>query len=269
MKLCLLKCSYPNGKEFGRIINTISATIDEALFTATKNGIRVTRLDLQAVVMVDLWIPRDYCLRFQIQGEQQKFGVSLYNLKKLLEWVQSESLTLEVSKNNILFRQRATGIYTERTFVIPLHFVKKNVSNSPPETKYFTLATMGSKTFSTIIKGYNTRHPRIRMTCRKREFTFEASSHDEFSGETKLSVILKENTKEDNEYLKIKSRKNQICQILGLNQLNKFVHASDFSNRVEIGMIGCNKPLRFHFQVGDSGGHLRFFVAPKIENIVQ
>lgn len=42
MKLCLMKCSYPNGKEFGRIINTISATINEALFTATKNGIRVT-----------------------------------------------------------------------------------------------------------------------------------------------------------------------------------------------------------------------------------
>lgn len=264
MRDILFMCSYPNGKEFERIINTISTSIDEVSLIATKEGIRITHLDAQAVIMVDLWIPKKYCIKFKIQFEKQKFSLSLNNLKKLLEWVQPEPLVLEVSHDNVLFRQSSTGIYTERLLDVPIINLHEEESN-PPKIKYTTKATMSSKTFATIVKGYNTCHSLISIICKKNQFIFEVKSSNEFNGHTILHPMAETNA-DDIGYLKIKSKKDEVKQIVGLNHLNKFICGVDFSYQVEISMIGKEKPLRIHFQIGEVGCYLRFFLAPKVEN---
>merc|ERR1712196_49728 len=127
---------------------------------------------------------------------------------------------------------------------------------------------MSSKTFATVIKGYNTCHSLVSLTCKKEKFIFEVKDSNEFNGKTILYAMM-EATNANFLILKIKSKKTETRQIVGLNHLNKFVHGVDFSHQVEISMIGKEKPLRIHFQIGEVGCYLRFFLAPKIENKIK
>jgi len=247
----LFTCSYPNGKEFERIISTISTSIDRISLITTKKGIRITQLDAQAIIMVDLWIPKEQFIQFDNQFEKQKFSLSLHSLRKLLDWVQPQPLVLEISNNKILFHQSSSGIYTERLLDVPIFDINEE-ENIPPKLRYNTIAVMSSKTFATVVRGYSTCHSLISLICEREKFIFEVTNSNEFNGSTVLHPMMK-TINADFLLLEIKTKKTETRQIVGLNHLNKFIYAVDFSHQVEISMIGREKPVRIHFQIGQVG----------------
>jgi len=260
-----LTATFTDGTLFRSILTAIQEIIDTCLITVSKEGLRISRLDENQVVMVDLWLPRENFLRygFKYSEDEEEVGVSIKELKKLMTWMTSDPVEIKTGKKIISFTQKGSGVYSERTLRLPLlEDVSRDEEAQPPDQDYNGKATFSNALFSGILKSHMENHDTVAITLTKQTFTLELNGHESMNGKTTLHRTTDD---PDNPALKIKTTEDKLRQLLPTSQFKKFSAASDFARTVDISLVGGEDPVKVSFNIGDDDGYLAFYVAPKIE----
>jgi proliferating cell nuclear antigen PCNA len=261
----VLHATFTDGTLFRSILNAIQEIIDTCLITVSKAGLRISRLDENQVVMVDLWLPRECFLRYQFKfaEDEQEVGVSIKELKKLMTWMTADPVEIHIVQKTISFTQKGAGVYSERTLRLPLiEDVSRDEEAQPPDQDYNGKATFSNSLFSGLLKSHMENHDTVAITLTKNTFTFELAGHEQINGKTTLNRTTDD---PDNPALKIITKERKLRQLLPTSQFKKFSSASDFARTVDISLVGGEDPVKVSFNIGDETGYLAFYVAPKIE----
>lgn len=263
----VLDATYTDGSLFRSLMASMEGIIDTCLITVSKAGLRISRLDENQVVMVDLWMPRESFLRYGFRHgeEEEEFGVSIKELKKLMTWMDASPVEVHARQTNLTFTQKRLGVYSERKLRLPvLEDVSREAEAAPPEQDYLGKATFSNKLFSGILRSHMENHDTVALTLHKTSLTLELAGHEQINGKTTLH---RTTPNPDNpNSLKIQLRDtNRIRQLLPTSQFKKFGVASEIASTVDISLVGGEDPVRVSFNIGDSNGYLAFYIAPKIE----
>jgi len=261
----VLHAKFTDGKLFQAILTAIQDIIDTCLITVSKRGLQISRLDENAVVMVDLWLPRESFLeyKFTCKENEQEVGVSIKELRKLMSWMTADPVEIHVKHKVMIFTQRGAGVYSERTLRLPLiEDVSRDEEAQPPDQDYIGKATFSSTLFAGILKSHMENHDTVALSLTKDTFTLELAGHEQLNGKTTLHRTTDD---PDNPSLRIHTKKRTIRQLFPTSQFKKFSAASDFARTVDIALVGGDNAVKVSFNIGDEAGYLAFYVAPKIE----
>ena len=69
------------------------------------------RLDNHQVVMVDLWLPKESFLRYNLRckDDEQEVGVSIPQLKKVLSWMTADPMEIHAVNKKVKLTQKRAG----------------------------------------------------------------------------------------------------------------------------------------------------------------
>jgi len=263
----VLRADFTDGKLLQSILTAIQEILDTSLITVSKRGLQISRLDVNAVVMVDLWLPAESFLEYNYthSEDEKEVGVSIKELRKLLSWMTANPVEINIQPKTMIFTQRGAGVYAERTIRLPLiEDVSRDEEAQPPQQEFTGKATFSSSLFSSLLKSHMERHDTVALTLTKETFTLELSGHEALNGKTTLHPTTDD---PDNASLQIEidDDAEQLRQLFPTSQFRKFSAASDFARTVDISLVGGDNAIKVSFNVGDDGGYLAFYVAPKIE----
>lgn len=261
----VLDATYTDGTLFRSLMGAMQELIDECLITVSKAGLRISRLDKDQVVMVDLWLPRESFLRYSFRHNEteQEFGISVKELKKVMTWMTADAVQIKANVRDLVFTQKQAGVYSERTLQLPcIANVSHEEEAQPPAQDYQATASFSNQLFSKLLRSHMENHDTVALTIEKTKFSFELNGHEQINGKTTLH---RSTDHPDNPVLKIETKIPKVRQLMATAHFKKFAAASDLASSVEIQMVGGEDPMKVNFHVGDDSGYLAFYIAPKIE----
>jgi len=256
----VLTATYPDGKLFYNLVASMDGMIDECLFTITVDGIRISRLDNHQDVMVDLWLPKESFLRYNLQrkDDEQEIGVSIPQLKKVLSWITEDPMEIHARDKKVKFSQKLTETYEEKSVEMPTVDFDRSGEVQPSDQPYDSCATFSNSLFSTLLRINMENHDTVALTITETTFVIELQGNEHLNDVKTLHRF----TADPN--LKINTRVPEVRQLLPTNLFKKFGHASGICNTVDISMMGEEKAVKVSFNIDDTG-YFSFYIAPKIE----
>jgi len=266
----VLDATWQDGSLFRSLMASMEGIIDTCLITVDKRGLRISRLDENQVVMVDLWLPKNGFLRygFNSKDDEEEYGVSIKELKKLMSWMDASPVEIHARQNMLTFTQKRLGVYSEKKLRLPiLQDVSREAEAAPPEQDYKGKATFSNKLFSGILRSHMENHDTVALTLAKTSMTLELAGHEQINGKTTLHRTTPNPDNPNNLQIRL-NQSEKIRQLLPTNQFKKFSAAADIASTVDLSMVGGEDPVRVSFNIADSGGYLAFYIAPKIETEV-
>jgi len=268
----VIAATFPDGKEFYRLIDAMSALLDDIHLIISKDGLRIATLDNDHIVMVDLWLPKDSFLKYNYRNKQEtKAGLSLRKLKKTLVWATVEPLQLSFLPRSVKFSQNnADGVTKEieQSYVD----IEQEKSSGTPQVDWLAEVTCSSYIFSNTIKCSDNVHDTINLTVKPRSFELEIKGNDYINGKVILNKKTQTGTPEGPEpgqqtcQLQIETKEKNISQLFSIKFFRYFVGAAELSSKVQLSMHGEDKPIKVCFPLNDSDGYLAFFLAPKVSS---
>lgn len=120
---------YPDAKMFRSIIDSLSDIIEEAAFTITKDGVKVSGLDPAKVAYVEVTIPYSSFLEYELSQDSVTMGANLASLSKaLVDTKKGNSVEFRVSQSQVLIKVEGQA---RRVYLLP----NIEVASEIPEMK--------------------------------------------------------------------------------------------------------------------------------------
>jgi proliferating cell nuclear antigen len=120
---------YPDAKMFRSIIDSLSDIIEEAAFTITKDGVKVSGLDPAKVAYVEVTIPYSSFLEYELSQDSVTMGANLASLSKaLVDTKKGNSVEFRVSQSQVLIKVEGQA---RRVYLLP----NIEVASEVPEMK--------------------------------------------------------------------------------------------------------------------------------------
>lgn len=120
---------YPDAKTFKSIIDSLSDIIEEASFTITKDGVKVSGLDPAKVAYIEVTIPYSSFLEYELSQDSVTMGANLASLSKaLVDTKKGNSVEFRISQSQVLIKVEGQA---RRVYLLP----NIEVSSEIPEMK--------------------------------------------------------------------------------------------------------------------------------------
>ncbi|MFC1754621.1 proliferating cell nuclear antigen (pcna) [Thermoproteota archaeon] len=247
----LAKTSSPN--EWKIVVNTISTLVEEASFEATSEGLTFRAMDPSHVALVDLDWPNSAFEKYDCD-KQQKLTVRVDDIAKLIRRADiKDSIEISMDKDEALLLKLSNGY--ERQFQI--HLVESTYGATPiPKLSFNTKIEITEQTFIKMLSDISTVSDHIIISADNEKLVF--SGKGDYG---KGSATLLKGNKELLQ-LKVKEESKATYSIDYLLNITKAVGKSadvltfEYSNKM---------PLRLTFKLGEKGGRMQFYLAPRIE----
>ncbi|AEM39552.1 proliferating cell nuclear antigen PcnA [Pyrolobus fumarii 1A] len=78
------RIAYPDAKSFQSMLETLSKIVDEAVMTVSQEGVRIRALDPAHVAMIEIMLPPDTFLEYEVE-EEAKIGFNVVNIAKIVK----------------------------------------------------------------------------------------------------------------------------------------------------------------------------------------
>ena len=78
------RLAYPDAKSFQSMMETLSKIVDEAVMTVKDDGVIIRALDPAHVAMIEINLPPDIFLEYEVEGEA-KVGFNVTNIAKIVK----------------------------------------------------------------------------------------------------------------------------------------------------------------------------------------
>jgi len=101
-----------------KVIAKTTTLVDDGTFIANNEKIILNEMSPGKVAMIDLEVPAEFFDKYSCDGEVA-FRIDLAKLRKVVNRLKSENVTLQLDKENNRFRIIAKGVF-ERFFELPL-----------------------------------------------------------------------------------------------------------------------------------------------------
>lgn len=246
----MFKAIFSEGRIWKDIIESISVLVDEGVFIASPNGIRLRAMDPSRVAMVDLELPASTFESYQCDNEIP-IGVNLDDMKSIVKRAKSdEKLELEIVEARL--KIKLIGKFT-RTFSMPLLDLGKEELSVPRIT--FSVSTrLLTSALEDAIKDAEVVSDFIKIIAENDLLKIVASGD---RGEVEVEI-----TKDSGELLSMELKEPSHA-LYSLNYLKKMMAASDLSDVCTL-MFSTDMPLRLDFNMA-MGGKITYYLAPRME----
>ena len=245
-----LSFHFSDARTWRYMVTSIEKIIEEGVFIADEEGLRLRAMDTSHVVMVDLFYPSSAFVEYNVSGEAE-FGVSFSLLTKVLRRARKDDeLVIVVDDNKIAIRLKSRG---ERTFRIPQ--IMLTYEKLPePRISFTVKARMLGSTFREVVKDIEVHSESVTLYATENVLVMSGRS-DVASVEAELSV--ERGSLID---LEVESQDRATYSVEYFSQM---LHAAQAADSVLI-QYSEDAPVRVDFEYL-GGGRLTFYVSPRME----
>lgn len=248
----MFRAILSDGKIWRDIIESISILVNEGVFIANPNGIRLRAMDPSRVAMVDLELPASAFESYECI-EEVPIGVNFDDMKSVVKRVKAdEKLILEKSEKEVRLKIKFIGKFT-RTFSLSLLDIGKEELSVPKITFSANIKLLASS-LKDAIKDAEVVSDFVKIMAEKDLLKVIASGD---RGEVEIEI-----TKDSGELLSIEL-KEPTHALYSLAYLKKMMTATDLSDVCAL-MFSTDMPLRLDFNMA-IGGRMSYYLAPRME----
>ncbi len=242
----VVRFEHPSAKSFMTILEALGNIVDEALLNFSEGGISVKALDPAQVALIDIQIPRDSFVTYEIKGELS-VGVNLANLLKTLPRPKKGD-KLIFSATEEFYEFLLEGIATKR---YKYRSIEVSASQVPSiDLDFKVTAKCISKAFRDAVKDLKGAGTLV-FDAQDDQYLYLKAP--ELNAEARLSriagSILEMEVKEPS--------RNSYDE----DYINKVLNLTTVSDVIEI-RFGSDIPLNLDFTIVE-GGKVKYLLAPK------
>tara|TARA_B100000315_G_C14542733_1_gene571708 strand:- start:273 stop:1031 length:759 start_codon:yes stop_codon:yes gene_type:complete len=243
-----------SSNEWKIIAKTISTLVDEASFEATSEGIIFRAMDPSHVALVDINWPNSAFEKYESDG-QFKFTVRVEDFVKLIGRAdQKDSIEISDTGKDSL-TMKFSNSYSRK---FNINLIESSVTPTPlPKLTFNTKLLLTGSTCQQILSDVSVVSDHITLNSVKDKITFSGKSE---SGSA--SVILDKKSPELLEY----EFKDVSQSTYSIDYLLNITKAAGSASQSLVLEYSSKMPLKFEFKLGDQGGKISFYLAPRIED---
>jgi len=251
-----LELRFRDARVWRYAVSSIEKIIDEGVFIADEEGLRLRALDTSHVAMVDFNFPREAFSEYELGDSEVAFGVSFKEfLRVLRRALKDDELVLKVEGNYIVvvFESFQRG---KRMFKVPqIHLTVEKLGE--PRIEFTVKAKMLGTTFRDSIKDLEVIGETLRIQASEDERKIIMTSVGDIeNAEVELSV-------DNQSLLDLEVLEPEVAASYSLEYFSEMLSAAQVADSVSL-LYASYAPARVDIEYG-AGGRLTFYVSPREE----
>ena len=240
--------------EWKLITNVISTLVEEASFEATVEGIQFRAMDPSHVAMVDLNWPNASFEKYECD-KPFKLTLRIEELSKLIKRAnQNNSISISAENDEYMAVNIENGY--KKKFQIRL-IESSYVPQQVPKLDLDSKIHMDKSIFDNTLIDVDAVADHITIETTQDQITFSGNGD---SG--KAAITLNKEDKGINELTSKKESKSTYS----LQYLISILKAIGSSSETITAEYSEGMPFKMEFKLGESGGFINFYLAPRIDN---
>jgi proliferating cell nuclear antigen len=259
----MFEAKLVQGVQLKKIVESIKDLVNDTNLVCNENGIQMQAMDSSHVSLCALTLRSE---GFEMYRCDQPFtmGVSTMNMAKILKCAGNEdSITLKHSEENEdAVTMEFVSPNEDRVSEFELKLMELDTEQlGIPQTEYKCNVRLPSGEFQRIMRDLQVLGDACTISVSKEGIKF-ASSGDLGTG----SIMLKHNVAVDKEDESVVVDMQEPVELnFALRYLNMFTKATSLGPTVTLSM-SPDVPLVVEYPIGDELGHVRYYLAPKIDD---
>ena len=244
-------------------MESIKDLVTDANFDCSSTGITLQAMDSSHVSLVALFLRMEGFQHFRAD-RNISLGINLASMAKILKCAGNDDIiTLKAGDNddNVCFMFESPKQTRVSHFSLKLMDIDSEHLGIP-DTDYQCVVQMPAAEFQRIVREISILGDTVKISASKEGVKFQVAG-DMGTG----NIVCKSNPSVDDEDDAVSvSCEEEVALTFSLRYLNFFAKATPLSGKVTLRM-SPDVPLVTEYQIGDDGdlGHIRFYLAPKIE----
>ena len=250
------------GKNLKRLIESIKELVTDANFDCSSAGVSLQAMDSNHVSLVALLLKAEGFEHYRAD-RNISLGINLSSMSKILKCSDDDdiiTLKAEDSGDTVTFMFESPKQTRISHFSLKLMDIDSEHLGIPT-TEYKCVVKMPSAEFKRIVGEIAIIGDTVRISASKDGVKF-AVSGDMGTG----SIVCKQNAavdEDEEEQIQIKMEE-EVSLTFALRYLNSFAKATPLAKSVSLKM-SPDVPLVVEYSMEDDMGHIRYYLAPKID----
>ncbi len=245
------KTKTPN--EWKIVAQTIQSLVEEASFEGTAEGITFRAMDPSHVALIDLTWPNAGFEKYDCD-KQHKLTVRVEDFVKLLRRAgPKDSVTMQAGDDDMLTLKFQNGYKRE----FQIHLIESTYSPTPlPKLSFDSKMVLKESAFEDILNDVQTISDHIMLEATKDKIIFTGKSD---SGSASIPI------EKGNDALESMEVGKESKATYSLQYLLNIVKAAGGATEKVVCEYSSKMPLKMEFALGETGGRINFYLAPRIE----
>lgn len=247
----LAKSASPS--EWKTVAGVIHALVEEATFEASVEGLNFRAMDPSHVALVDLVWPSSAFEKFECD-KQVKFSVRVEDFVKLVRRAEpKDAVEISLADESALLLKITDGYKRE----FRLNLIESAYGPTPlPKLTFNARMKLKEQAFERVLNDVSAVSDHVTVEAAKDLVKFEGKSD---SGSVSAILVQGE------EGLLELDVKDDSKATYAISYLLNIVKAAGSSSDVVIFEYSSKMPQRLEFKLGEEGGRIHFYLAPRIE----
>jgi len=244
-----------------KILDAIKDLLNEGTFDCSDSGIQLQAMDNAHVSLVSLNLRSDGFDKFRCD-RNLSMGMNLSSMAKILKCANNDdTVTIKAQDNadTVTFMFESQNHEKVSDYEMKLMNLDQEHLGIP-ETGYSCVVRMPSMEFARICRDLAQFSESMVICCTKEGVKFSASG-DVGSANIKLAQTSSVDKEEEAVVIEMQE---PVTLIFACRYLNSFTKATPLSDQVQLSMSE-DVPLVVEYRIPDLG-HIRYYLAPKIED---
>jgi len=249
------------GSLLKKVLESIKDLLKEATWDCSDSGIQLQAMDNSHVSLVAVNLRHDGFDKFRCD-RQLSMGMNLDSMSKILKCAANDDIITVKAQDqadNVTFMFESPNQEKVSDYEMKLMNLDQEHLGIP-ETDYACVIKMPAGEFARVVRDLSQFGESVIISCTKEGVKFSAAG-DIGVGNIKLAQTA--NVDKEDEAVSIEMQE-PVTLTFATRYLNMFTKASCLAPQVSLSM-SPDVPLVVEYNIGDIG-HIRYYLAPKIED---
>ncbi|XP_067620475.1 proliferating cell nuclear antigen [Eurosta solidaginis] len=244
-----------------KILDAIKDLLNEGTFDCSDSGIQLQAMDNSHVSLVSLTLRSDGFDKFRCD-RNLSMGMNLGSMAKILKCANNDdTVTIKAQDNADTVTFMFESQNQEKVSDYEMKLMNLDQEHlGIPETDYSCVVRMPAMEFARICRDLAQFSESVVICCTKEGVKFSASG-DVGSANVKLAQT---STVDKEEEAIVIEMQEPVVLTFACRYLNAFTKATPLSSQVQLSM-SADVPLVVEYRIAELG-HIRYYLAPKIED---
>ncbi|XP_055387108.1 proliferating cell nuclear antigen [Condylostylus longicornis] len=250
-----------NAATLKKVLDAIKDLLNEATFDCSDSGIQLQAMDNSHISLVSLTLRSDGFDKFRCD-RNLSMGMNLGSMAKILKCANNDdTVTMKAQDNADTVTFMFESQNQEKVSDYEMKLMNLDQEHlGIPETDYSCVVRMPSLEFARICRDLAQFGESVIICCTKEGIKFSASG-DVGSANIKLAQTSTVDKEEESVIIEMQE---PVILTFACRYLNSFTKATPLSPQVQLSM-SADVPLVVEYRIQDLG-HIRYYLAPKIED---
>lgn len=249
------------GSLFKKLLESVKELLNEATWDCSDTGIQLQAMDNSHVSLVSVNLRADGFDKFRCD-RQLAMGMNLGSMSKILKCAGNDDIiTMKAQDNADTVTFMFESPNQDKVSDYEMKLMNLDAEHlGIPETDYAAVIKMPSAEFQRVIRDLSQFGDSLVISVTKEGVKFSAAGD---IGVGNIKIAQNSNVDKEDESVTIEMQE-PVSLAFACRYLNMFTKASCLSNQVCLSM-SPEVPLVVEYNIGEIG-HVRYYLAPKIED---